>query len=268
MKQLTIQIFVALFLCYACTAPIEKKADGNIRLTDKPVSENPALPGFNESASDIKAIELADEVMKEMGGRKAWDDLKTISWNFYGSRKLTWDKLSGKVRVDNLRGGSLESVVINLNDTTDVQLRMDGQLIIDADSLSKYGNFGKSVWINDSYWLVMPFKLKDSGVTLKYLREDTTLMGEAAHILQLTFEEVGETPENRYEIYVSKERKLVAQWAFFRQKDQEKPNFNLPWDDYKEYSGVLLATDRGREGAITELLVMDAPPEGSFDLTD
>lgn len=268
MKQLTIQILVALFLCYGCTAPTEQKAESANNQSAEPTIANPALPGFNESASDAKAISIADEVMNEMGGRKAWDELKTISWTFYESRKLTWDKPSGKVRVDNLRGGPLESVVINLKDTSDVQLKMGGQLITEPDSLSKFGNYGKSAWINDAYWLVMPFKLKDSGVTLKYLREDTTLTGEAAHILQLTFEEVGVTPENRYEIYVSKDRKLVAQWAFFRQKDQEKPNFNLAWDDYKEYSGVLLATDRGRPNAITKLQVMDAPPEGTFNLTD
>ena len=33
---------------------------------------------------------------------------------------------------------------------------------------------GGNDWINDLYWLVMPFKLKDSGVTLKCLGEDTT----------------------------------------------------------------------------------------------
>ena len=267
MKHITIQILVALFLCYGCTSPSENNTETQAGKNTAPAEENPALPGFNESESDPKAIAIADEVMKQMGGRKAWDDLKIISWNFFGTRKLVWNKQTGKVRVDNLREGLLETVIINLNDTTDVQLKMSGEVITQPDSLSKYGGYGKAAWINDSYWVVMPFKLKDSGVTLRYMREDTTLTGESAHILQLTFDEVGVTPENRYEVYVSKERKLVAQWAFYRTQDQLEPNFNYPWDDYKEYSGVLLATDRG-ERDITELEVMDTPPEGTFNLLD
>ncbi len=267
MKQFTIRILVALFFCYGCSTPSDKSTENPKDQTEAVTEENPALPGFNESESDPKAIAIADEVMKEMGGRKAWDNMKTISWNFFGARKLVWDKPSGKVRVDNLRGGPMESVIINLNDTTDVQLKMNGELVTNSDSLGKYGGYGKAAWINDAYWVVMPFKLKDSGVTLRYVREDTTLTGEPAHILQLTFSEVGVTPQNRYEVYVSKERKLVAQWAFYRVADQQTPDFNLPWGDYKEYSGVLLATDRG-ERDITELEVMDTPPEGTFNLLD
>ena len=44
----------------------------------------------------------------------------------------------------------------------------------------------------------MPYKLKDSGVTLKYKGQDTLETGHPAEKLQLTFEEVGKTPENKY----------------------------------------------------------------------
>jgi hypothetical protein len=29
---------------------------------------------------------------------------------------------------------------------------------------------GKNWWINDAYWLVMPWKLQDPGVTLSYVK--------------------------------------------------------------------------------------------------
>jgi len=62
--------------------------------------QNPAAKGFLENQSDPKAIEIADKVMKAMGGRKNWDATKFISWNFFGSRKLLWNKHNGDVLVD------------------------------------------------------------------------------------------------------------------------------------------------------------------------
>ncbi|MGB3466343.1 MAG: hypothetical protein WBA74_13780 [Cyclobacteriaceae bacterium] len=265
MRYIVVPVIVALFLCYGCTGKTEEQQAG--QKADKEVSktDNPALPGFNRADSDEKAIAIADKVMVAMGGRKAWNEMNTLSWNFLGSRKLTWDKPSGRVRIDNLREGPLETVIINLKDTSDVQVKMNGEVVTDSESLEKYGKFGRSAWINDSYWLVMPFKLKDSGVTLQYIREDTTATGESAHILQLTFEEVGDTPNNKYEVYVSKDRNLVAQWAFYRSKEQKEPNFNLPWDDYQDYNGLLLASDRG-ERDITEISVTETPSADTFTI--
>ena len=51
------------------------------------------------------------------------------------------------------------------------------KLITNPDTLQNFLKYGKSTWINDAYWLVMPFKLKDSGVTLKYIGQDTTEAG-------------------------------------------------------------------------------------------
>ena len=45
----------------------------------------------------------------------------------------------------------------------------------------------------------MPFKLKNSGVTLKYLGDTTaTKDGKPADVLQLTFEGMGVTPDNKH----------------------------------------------------------------------
>lgn len=46
----------------------------------------------------------------------------------------------------------------------------------------------------------MPYKLKDSGVTLKYKGEGQTEEGEPAQVLVLTFKDVGVTPQNKYEV--------------------------------------------------------------------
>ena len=39
-----------------------------------------------QEVSDPKAIEIANKVMAAMGGEKAWNDTRHITWNFFGVR--------------------------------------------------------------------------------------------------------------------------------------------------------------------------------------
>ena len=133
------------------------------------------------------------------------------------------------------------------------------------DSLTKYLDMGKKVWINDSYWLLMPFKLKDSGVTLKYAGNGKTEKGEEADVLQLTFAGVGVTPDNMYNVWVDKKSRLVTQWAYYEQSTDQQPKIINPWDDYRQYGKILIAGSRGERGPMTPIQVSDTVPTGIFD---
>ena len=225
--------------------------------------ENPPASGFNAGASDTKAIAVADEVMRAMGGRKAWDDTHCISWNFFGSRTLLWDKQAGMCRIEWLKKPL--KVIVNLNDGTG-KVAIGGVEQTHPDSLAKYLEIGKKVWINDAYWLLMPYKLKDSGVTLKYLGEGKTETGEAADLLQLTFQKVGVTPDNKYHVWVDKKSRLVTQWAYFQKFTDEKPQFINPWTDYQRYGNIMLSGSRGKDRpGLTPIQVMDKAPAGAFE---
>ena len=54
--------------------------------------------------------------------------------------------------------------------------------------------------MNNSCWLLMPFNRKDSGVTLTYQGSGELLDGPPAEVLNMTFRNVGGTPDNRYEV--------------------------------------------------------------------
>ena len=110
----------------------------------------------------------------------------------------------------------------------------------------------------------MPFKLKDSGVTLTYVGDDTTQTGIAADVLQLTFEDVGNTPKNKYHVWVDRSDNLIKQWAFFRENDMEDPNFVTPWVDYKKYGSIFLSGDRGKR-KITNIEVLEDIEESIFN---
>jgi hypothetical protein len=225
---------------------------------------NPPAPGFNEAASDEKAIEIADQVMAAMGGRKAWKNTRCIEWNFFGNRELIWDKKTGLVRVNYLNED--QQAVINIHNMKG-SVRKDGEMITQPDSLAKYLDRAYRTWINDSYWLVMPYKLKDSGVTLKYIGEDTTQDGNAAHVLQLTFNEVGVTPQNKYHVWVDQDSNLVTQWAFYRENSMDEPNFITPWAEYNKYGDILLSGDRG-DRKLSDIAVHEKVPDGIFTLKE
>jgi hypothetical protein len=225
-------------------------------------SPNPPAQGFDLTGSDPKAVQLADEVMAAMGGRKAWDNTQLIAWNFFGNRKLVWDKWNGMVRVDNLRDD--QTVLLNIN-TDKGRVFRGGRELTEPDSIAKYVKAGKAAWINDSYWLVMPFKLKDSGVTLKYLGDTTaTKDGKPADLIQMTFKGVGVTPDNKYHVWVDKQSHLVTQWAHFSKYTDPTPRFTLPWGDYQKHGAILLSGERG-DRDLTDIMVFTGLPGEVFN---
>lgn len=202
---------------------------------------NPAAEGFDWEHSDPAAIELADSVMKAQGGRRAWDETRFISWNFFGRRNLTWDKQEGKVRIESLPDSTLYLLDMK---TGKGRVRVRGVELTEADTLSTMLKRAERIWINDSYWLVMPFKLKDTGVTLKYLGEDSLANGSGCNVIQLTFENVGTTPQNKYLVYVDRSDNLVKQWAYFELASQDTASSVWPFDNYKQYGKILLSANR------------------------
>ena len=220
---------------------------------------NPAADGFNSAGSDVRAIEIADAVMKEMGGRVNWDRTRYLTWRFFGRRLHVWDRWTGDVRFEDADRVTLMNV-----HSREGRVWQGGGEIAEPDSLKKYLERGYRAWINDSYWLVMPYKLKDSGVTLRYAGEAKMENGRDAFVLTLTFENVGVTPQNKYDVYVDKERMLVEQWAFYRNASDPEPRFVGPWTDWVPHGRILLSANRGRTSH-TDVAVFDDLPRAIFE---
>jgi hypothetical protein len=217
-------------------------------------SGNPPAPGFNLAGSDARAIAIADEVMEKMGGRQNWDNTHFLKWRFFGRRMHVWDKWTGDIRVEHQD----QIMLMNLN-TRKGRAWKAGVEVTHADSLAPLLQFGYEAWINDSYWVFMPYKLKDSGVTLKYAGQGQMTDSSAAEILELTFAGVGVTPENKYLVYVDKKTRLVGQWDYFENASDEKPRLSSPWTNWQRHGRILLSDGRGR-GKHTEIAVFDQLP--------
>lgn len=247
---------VPFSLLIGCSDPIEENNPESLSsesITAPEEEVNPAAEGFNHNDSDSEAIKIADKVMVAGGGRKAWDEAAILKWNFFGARTLTWNKQTGDVRVD-MGGGDSTVYLVNLF-SKEGKVKIDGEEITVPDSLALHLKDAESIWINDSYWLFMPYKLKDSGVTLNYLGLEES-EEPVSYVLQLTFNQVGDTPENMYRVYVDTTTNLITKWAFYSDTTESEPRFTTPWADYQQYGSLILSGDRGKM-AITDIAVLD-----------
>ena len=219
---------------------------------------------MNAADRDARADELADAVMEAMGGQENYNNTRYITWKFFGFRLHVWDKHTGRIRYENGQG---TTVLMNVN-TKEGQAFKEGQTL-EGEELAAALKEGYEAWINDSYWLVMPYKLKDPGVNLVYSGEGKMESGADAWILTLTFNEVGVTPENKYDVFINKNTNLVEQWNFYSKADDAEPRFKSPWVNWQKHGSILLSDDRG-EGSRgprkhTDIAVFDELPDSVFN---
>ncbi len=226
---------------------------------------NPAADGFDARGSDARAIAIADSVVMAHGGRQAYDEARYFKWNFFGARDLTWDKEEQRVRIETPDQEMIYLLDYGDDDDLTGAVRKNGEEMTDPDSLALYLQTANSMFINDSYWLVQPFKLKDSGVTLKYIGEGTDpKKNRPSEMIELTFNDVGDTPGNRYRLYVDQESYRINTWDFFRDAADVEPAMETPFDGYSDYKGILLSGDRGGRFQLGNIAVLDSLDDTVF----
>ncbi len=183
-------------------------------------------PGSSQAATGSpEALALADQVMKAAGSEN-WPKVSRIQFVFEVSEG---DKVlvSAKHNWD-LREG-MDHVVWADNDfQVDVRNPPSGEL-----EKAAYQR-----WVNDTYWLLMPLKLKDSGVKLERL-PDLDENGKLLNVLQLSFQGVGLTPGDVYTLHIDPATYRVVAWVY-----QPNPEKQVPgtWEDYVEAGGLTIST--------------------------
>ncbi len=169
-----------------------------------------------------KARSLADAVVRASGGDN-WPRVKSIrftfnvsaSTNLLVSAKHDWDVWTAEDTVS-WSGKTVKVNVLNPGS--------------DADAKAAYAR-----WVNDSYWLLAPLKLKDAGVTLTY-----TGSKDGFEVLHLSFAKVGLTPGDQYNLYIDPGTSLVRRWDYTPSPGKQMTG---TWDGYKEFDGLKLSTE-------------------------
>ena len=222
-----------------------------------------ALPApAQTSAADPKAKAIAQKVLQNMGGQQGWDNTRYLAWTFNGQYQV-WDKQQNKFRWEK---DSLVAIIDTQSKNGKVYV--EGKELTNPQEAQKLKEQAYARWINNAYWLVMPFKLQDPGVHLKYVGAGKTAEGAPADVLEMTFEKVGLTPQNKYRLWVDKKQGLVTQWAFYRNATDKEPTFTRRWAGYKDYGSIKLAGNRSNaEGAflITDIAAPRQVPASVFN---
>jgi hypothetical protein len=229
----------------------------------------PLLPaGTSGVDRDPKAVEVAERTMDAMGGRKAYEAVRTLRFRFVverdgkelGSRSHVWDRWDGRYRLEaTTREGKPLLVLMNLNDRTG-DAWVDGEKV-DPDSAALYLGQAYGSFINDSYWLLMPWKWLDPGVDLTY-EGKKTVDGADYDVVHLAFVNgTGLTSNDQYWGYVSRKTGLMERWDYLLQDDQGNPGTGARstflWEHWEpvEGSGILLARDKVLAGTSPETAI-------------
>jgi hypothetical protein len=169
---------------------------------------------------------LAMEVMKAAGIEK-WPDVSRVKFTFNvdveGKRKVSaahdWDVRGGN---DTVQWGEK---------TTTANVWYPDQN--EGDAAEAYKR-----WVNDSYWLLAPLKLRDKGVTVK---DAGTKMkeGESLRALEVSFDNVGLTSNDRYVFYIDPATNLVKLWDYMPDETTKK---TATWEEYEKSGGLNLST--------------------------
>src|SRR5262249_38980475 len=118
--------------------------------------------------SDRHAIKVADQVMDALGGKARWNALGGLRWTFEVSgndtvrapRRHAWDRHTNWHRVEGTNRQGVPFVYIDHLDSGKGMAWMNG-VAMEGDTVPKLMKRAHSMWTNDTYWMLMPYKLRD-----------------------------------------------------------------------------------------------------------
>lgn len=233
-----------------------------------PAAQSPPNPPTVGVTSDPMAVAVADATLAAMGGQAAWDGTHFLRFTFAGRRTHYWDKWTGRHRLEGKTKEGESYVVLDNVNSRQGKAYIDGKPVTgDKGAKLLEGSYG--AWINDTYWLLMPYKLKDPGVNLSYGGQKQ-IDGKSYDEVNLTFGPVGLTPGDHYWAWFNRDTHLMDRWAYLL---QDQPRDAAPtvwlWQGWQPYGNIKLAphrvqADGQRKLELSDILVAVTMPDAVF----
>lgn len=205
-------------------------------------------PGAEEPTASLPP--LAVELWKASGGDN-WPKIKQIDFNFVVEQEgkqlflaqHQWNVAAGTDTVKwKDKQGKDHEVTANL-----AKPATEGE---EKDAYAR--------WVNDSYWLLAPLKIRDKGVKVE-AGGPKDLGGTSLETISLSFENVGLTPSDRYVFYIDPQTKLPRAWDYI---PQSGTGLQATWEKFQNFDGLMLATEHNFSGKtikLTDIKVTTTP---------
>jgi hypothetical protein len=207
-----------------------------------------------------EAVSLAHRTMAAMGGEDKWEGTRLLRFDFTSLREGKpgalyqhwWDRHTGAYRLEGVDNeGVGYRVLFDLDDRTGRAWK--GGRELEGEQRARLLEMAYARFINDTYWLLMPWKWLDPGVRLGH-EGRKTVDGKEYEVVTLAFGDgVGLTSNDRYWGYVEPGTGRMERWAYLLQDREGAPGQGEPtawtWEEWKPTAaGIELSTVRRRLG--------------------
>lgn len=187
------------------------------------LSLNETLP---EGKSGDEAEQLADEMLNALN-KEAYDSLEVLEWTFPRGHHFVWYKREKRVLV------SWEDYKVDLNtlDRTGTATYQGTRL--SGDNEKQALEKAWSMFANDSFWLVAPYKVRDPGTVRKIVQ---TKQGTG---LLVTYTSGGVTPGDSY-LWILNADNIPVKWKMWV-SIIPVGGIEFTWEDWQQHGGAWFA---------------------------
>jgi plastocyanin len=188
-----------------------------------------------------KGEQMATDLWKASGGEN-WAKVKELHFTFVVEQD--GKTLFSAQHVWNVSAGTDE---VKWKDKQGKEHQVTANLTApapDDESKTAYGR-----WVNDSYWLMAPLKIRDQGVKVE-AGEPKEVKGVACETVRLKFENVGLTPTDQYVFYIDPKTKLPVAWDYI---PASGTGMQATWEKFQSFGGLNLATEHNFNGKTIRL---------------
>jgi hypothetical protein len=218
-----------------------------------PRDEQEPAPTGGPASADPGARSLADSVVQAAGGWKGWEASRYLEFTFVVSvegteRRRTrhcWDRYTGDSRVEAVDQEGRKLVVVWNEKTGQGEARREGRPLA-GEELAGALDQAKRMLVNDSYWLIAPFKLHDPGVHLADGGAETDSTGRAWRVIALSFDPgTGLTSRDRYWVFVEPGTGRVGRWDYILESAEPgSAPMSFAWSEPRPMGGVRLPQEK------------------------
>lgn len=219
--------------------------------------------------SDERAVQIVDQMLTALGGLDNYHATRFIRFTFIRVEQpplgITWDKYTGRYRLDATTKDAKPSVVLMNVNTKEGRVFVAGAPV-EGKERGDYLQQALRIWAGEIYWFLAPYKLKDQGVILRYDGEET-IDGTTYDRIHVTYENVGLTPGDQFWDYINRKTHLMDRWRFAL-KGGAKGDFW--WRNWQKYGPLMLSptresVDRKVTIRMEDIVVTNTMPDSVFE---